>query len=445
MARSPKSSKGSTKQPEESDQPAEEVTQDNAEEVTAEDENTESVEAAAEESEVEAEPTEVEAEAQEISEEGETAEDDASDNTVEKTAEMEEAVEAETPEIPAHVEPEPMPEAPVAANASEPPSGAGAMPMVFGGIVAGAIGFAIATFVMPGGSGDSAEEVATLRASMDAQSNQIDALLSELDALKAGSSSGDQGDQIAAIDARVTETLGSLDTWLNDLGSQLDDLDARIAEVETRPALPAGADGSAAMEAQLQAFRQQLDTVTAEAEAKIAEAQNRASEIEVAAAKAAKVAERETALAAINASLDNGTAFSDALAVFPDAPDDLKLVADKGVSTLSSLSETYPDAARAALSSVQTVPEDASATERFTAFLKRQTNARSLAPREGDDPDAILSRAEAALAEGDLATVLSELGALPDPAKDAMSDWIAAVSTRDAALRASALLATATN
>ena len=177
----------------------------------------------------------------------------------------------------------------------------------------------------------------------------------------------------------------------------------------------------------------------------MAAAQNRASEIEMAAAEAAKVAERETALAAIKASLDNGTAFSDALAVFPDASDDLKLVADKGVATLSGLSETYPDAARAALSSVQNVPADASATERFTAFLKRQTNARSLAPREGDDPDAILSRVEAALAEGDLATVLNELGPLPDPAKAAMSDWISAVSTRDAAVRASALLATATN
>ena len=128
--------------------------------------------------------------------------------------------------------------------------------MVFGGIVAGAIGFAIATFVMPGGSGESAEEVAALKASIDKQSGQIDSLLSELDTLKTGSGSDDQ---IAAIDARVTETLGSLDTWLNDLGSQLDEFDARIAEVETRPALPAGADGSAAMEAQLQAFRQQLE------------------------------------------------------------------------------------------------------------------------------------------------------------------------------------------
>ena len=83
MARSPKSSKGSTKKPEESDQPAEDVTQAEAEEVTTEDENTESVEAAAEQSEVEteaeAELAEAEAETQEASGSVEPATDEEVD------------------------------------------------------------------------------------------------------------------------------------------------------------------------------------------------------------------------------------------------------------------------------------------------------------------------------------------------------------------------------
>ena len=76
--------------------------------------------------------------------------------------------------------------------------------------------------------------------------------------------------------------------------------------------------------------------------------------------------------------------------------------------------------------------------DRFTAFLRRQTNARSLAPREGNDPDAILSRAEAALSSGDLPAALTELDALPENARAAMDGWIADASARADALAAAA-------
>ena len=80
------------------------------------------------------------------------------------------------------------------------------------------------------------------------------------------------------------------------------------------------------------------------------------------------------------------------------------------------------------------------AADRFAAFLRRQTNARSLAPREGDDADAILSRAEAALSAGDLPTALSELDALPDSARTTMEGWISDAADRAAAVSAAAEL-----
>ena len=76
-------------------------------------------------------------------------------------------------------------------------------------------------------------------------------------------------------------------------------------------------------------------------------------------------------------------------------------VADPGVALRSS----FAPAARTALADAR----DADKTTGLVAFLQRQTGARSVTPQEGDSPDAVLSRAEAALAGGDVAAALSEL------------------------------------
>jgi len=73
---------------------------------------------------------------------------------------------------------------------------------------------------------------------------------------------------------------------------------------------------------------------------------------------------------------------------------------------------------------------------RVNAFVRSQLGLRSLAPREGDDADAVLSRAEAALREGDLEATLAELDGLPDPAKAEMAAWVEAATARVDALEA---------
>jgi len=67
-----------------------------------------------------------------------------------------------------------------------------------------------------------------------------------------------------------------------------------------------------------------------------------------------------------------------------------------------------------------------------------QTGVRSLEPREGNDPDAVLSRAEAAVRAGDLGAALDEITALPDPGQAALADWAATAQTRADALGAMA-------
>ncbi len=55
-----------------------------------------------------------------------------------------------------------------------------------------------------------------------------------------------------------------------------------------------------------------------------------------------------------------------------------------------------------------------------------------MAPREGDDPDAVLSRAEAAVRDGRVADALTEIETLPAPVQDAMADWLASARARAA-------------
>ena len=74
--------------------------------------------------------------------------------------------------------------------------------------------------------------------------------------------------------------------------------------------------------------------------------------------------------------------------------------------------------------------EDGTISGGLGGFLRSQLGARSVAPREGDDPDAVLSRAEAALKAGELQTALTEIETLPEEAKAAMSDWITSARMR---------------
>ena len=77
----------------------------------------------------------------------------------------------------------------------------------------------------------------------------------------------------------------------------------------------------------------------------------------------------------------------------------------------------------------------------MAAFLQNQLGTRSLEPREGNDPDAVLSRVEAAVRQGDLSAALTEIEALPEAGRAEMADWEAAALLRASALDSAADLA----
>lgn len=351
------------------------------------------------------------------------------------------------------------PEPPPPATVPQPErSGPGALALIFGGIVAGAIGYG-ASFLAPPATDPE------LAASVGASAERIDALAADVAALRDTPAAeadlsgieaqlGELSGRMDSIDEDVTVLQNALEQTSAALEAGTEDLSQRIAALESID--PTGLTEASAD--QIAAFRERLETISTEAETRLkavteqaaaleAQAAARAEELQAAAEAAAAQAEQEAArieaearrraaLADLSAAMDSGTAFPEALDALGEAPEDLAVLAEKGVPTLGELQRSFPAAARAALTQASTVSEDASAGDRFAAFLKRRTGARSLTPQEGSSPDAILSRAEAALSDGDLATALAEVETLPEPSLEAMSDWIVLARTRASALEA---------
>lgn len=272
----------------------------------------------------------------------------------------------------------------------------------------------------------------------------------------------------SAIDARLADMEGRLaalpapDTALADRVAALESapqadtaaLEQRLAELESRIAQTGGSGGGVdpaaldALRAEVEALKSggpaaaQAGKLAAEAEARLAEVRDAADALRAETEAAAAATRRAAALTRLSAALESGAPYGAALEdVGGDIPPVLADAAQSGLPTLASLQDSFPQAARQALDAAIQADMGAGWTERVGNFLRVQTGARSLEPREGDDPDAILSRAEAAVNAGDLPAALAEVATLPAPAQEAMADWTAAATARVQAAEAIAALA----
>jgi hypothetical protein len=225
-------------------------------------------------------------------------------------------------------------------------------------------------------------------------------------------------------------------------------LNGRVADLETGPA--ERAEDTAAITAAIAQLQSDLaalqasgpvpaniTALAAEAEARLQEAEDQANRLKAEAEALNLAAERRVALAALRAAVESGAPFGLELAALgPDAPPLLSQAAETGVPSFATLQDSFAEAARAALEAALRADMGDSWTDRAMSFFRTQTGARSLTPREGSDPDAILSRAEAALAKGDLVTTLAELDSLPEVARAAMADWRSTADQRLSAITA---------
>lgn len=312
-----------------------------------------------------------------------------------------------------------------------------------GGVLAAGAGFGLAQYVP---NGWPLPDTAALEASLKTQADDIAALKAGL----AKSADPSLAPRLAALE-------GVAPVDLAPLAERVAELTQRVATIETLPA-----DGSTASPAAIAALGDTLRRLEAEVAelkanasgatpalavevaAQLKEAEAKAAQIKAEAEALAAETAARAALARLQAALDTGAAYAEHLpALGADIPPALSDHAETGLPSLARLQESFPEAARAALDAAIRADMGESWTERATSFLRSQTGARSLAPREGDDPDAILSRAEAALTTGDLVATLAELAALPEAALPAMADWRALAEQRRAGEEAVKTIATA--
>ena len=316
-----------------------------------------------------------------------------------------------------------------AAPFAEPAKSGSAMSAILGGLVAGAIGFGAAYFVLP-------KPDMTLPAKISAQASEITELRDQIAAVPAPDLSGVEAAQAATADAMVAadERITALETRLNDLSNRAGD---------------SGSVSTAAYEAELDALRSEMENLRGTAIAELESAREQAAEIENNAEAAARAATGRASLARIQSGMETGAPLGEALddlaaALQADVPAALTAVRD-GTPTLAALQSDFPALARAALATARAEGVSGEAEGGFASFLRNQFDVRSVAPKDGDGTDAILSRAEATLRQGRLTDALAEVGALPEVARAELSDWIVLAEARADALAAAATLSTSLN
>lgn len=258
-------------------------------------------------------------------------------------------------------------------------------------------------------------DIAALRAEMAKIPVPDDSLALRLDIIEAAVR---DAPDLGQITARLTtlETKPDSAATILQLQEQISTLQAQSIPFDPMPAVKSAIAG------ELEAVRQSAAEMRAEAQS------------------AALVADRTAKIALLQAALDTGAPYVSAMGL-ADMPAVLADHAATGLPSLTSLKETFPNVARLALEAALRANMGGTWSERVTNFLRSQTGARALTPREGNDPDAILSRAEAALNTADLTAALSQLHTLPPEAQTAMQDWTASATLRQTAIDAVTALA----
>ncbi len=319
------------------------------------------------------------------------------------------------------------------------------VPAAVGGAIAALFGFGLAQ-VVP--NGWPLQGTDALRSTLSEQASTLATQQSEIDRLTAAlaevqarpTADATLADRLATIEAAIPAPYDP-----GTVTDRLDVIDQRLAAIESMPtdgsgaspaALAAQAAALAALQTEVAALRvnsgsaADIEAATAAAEARLAEAEARAAALGDAAEADAARALAATSLRQIEVALEVGGPFASALPAFDAArlPAVLADNAATGLPTLTDLQAAFPDAARAALEASLRADMGEGWTERVTSFLRTQTGARSLTPREGNDPDAILSRAEAALAEGRIADSMAEIATLPAEGLAAMTSFTDAIA-----------------
>jgi hypothetical protein len=304
--------------------------------------------------------------------------------------------------------------------------------------------------------------------------------------------------ELRALAARPAPSLDA--GALNDLAARIDaaeqatrrfaERDARIGRAETAATAPraAAADPAlanrvAGLDASVKALNESLADLRKRAEensAAMRDATTRAAAAESAVrtgeaverreidALGARVAAIETSLKAIDARR-NADAARDKAVRFAVAAGLLRVAVERGEPYAAELAAVRPLADPALLKPLEpfaekglpsrealarelgrlapamqdaaTTPKEGGLMERLQANAERLVRIRPVNETTGDDPVAVVSRAEAKAQRGDLGGARADLARLPEPARAPASDWMKQSEMRAAAVEAARKLA----
>jgi hypothetical protein len=186
-----------------------------------------------------------------------------------------------------------------------------------------------------------------------------------------------------------------------------------------------------------------LEATTSEVSETAAAAEQAATDAVGRVDDAIRQASLRSAAAALVSRLQNGLPYAGALAeaaeLQGDAPPEaLAGPAETGVATLAELLRRYGQAARAAIEADIEARAGDGILAQASARVRSVVAGRPASEQPGESVDAVLSRVEARLREGDAGAALAEAEALPNPARAALGDWLADLRTRVAAAEAAA-------
>lgn len=339
---------------------------------------------------------------------------------------LEEAVETDEPSVEdvmeESVEPEPTPEvaAPVEKTVEKVVvKRGGFVPALLGGVLCAGLGYAGAQFIKPQGWPFPGADTTELTQQIDVLTAEIAGLKSDLGAQKATLSEAD-----TALRSEFDTKLSEIDVTaqVQPLADQIAGLESRLTSVEAAPVADAvvSPEATAAYERQLAQMQELLNSEIARLEQTKSEALAKEANAQAASAK--------TRLMDL---VDAGDPFASALAETGlTVPDTVNAAAQTGVPSVTELQDSYPEAARAALLAASHAAYDAGEQSWLRTALQTQLGLRSTAPKEGEDADAILSRAEQSVRKGQFAEAIAALDALPEAGRAEMEPWIAQAKSR---------------
>jgi hypothetical protein len=305
---------------------------------------------------------------------------------------------------------------------------------VIGGALLAGAGFAAAKYAFPDSGADSA--IAALSARLDAAATLDAKTQSDIAALSNRAPDTTLLDRLSQVEASLP--------LVSALEDRLATLEERLTAIEAASATGVGAPAAAlaAIDREIKALKAQVvarDAATLIPSEDILAASATAQARLDAAESATIAAAKQAALSHVRAAFESGSPLGPALQGLRSLGADVPAMltdAENSFPSLLALQDSFAEPARAALDASIRSDMGEGWVNRLTSFLRTQSGARSLTPHDGADPDAVLSRAEAAIKNGQVKGALDELSSLPPAGIEAMAVWVAQATRRLAAEQA---------